>query len=262
MTETRERIIEATSALFMQRGYAGSGLKQISEASTSPIGSLYHHFPGGKGELAAETLRASGRAYQAIVEAVLDSTTDIVDAMRVAFDAAAETLRASDYADACPIATVALEVASSDEPLRQVTEEIFAGWLDALADRFAAAGIDESGRASSRSCSSPPSKAASCSAASPRTPAGWRSSARPSPPSSPPRSTRRDSGRPSSVRANPHLVRVRTTETGLRYRVGAEARSPPAARTPSSPTSSPSISATPPPAAARPARRTAAAMSS
>jgi AcrR family transcriptional regulator len=106
------------------------------------VGSLYHHFPGGKAELAAETLRRSGRAYGELVGAVLDSVDDIGDAVRVAFVAAGDTLRASGYADACPIATVALEVASSDDELRRVTEEIFSEWRSMLAARFEAAGIE------------------------------------------------------------------------------------------------------------------------
>src|SRR3954470_12522522 len=101
----------------MERGYAASGLKEISKAGTAPIGSLYHFFPGGKEELAAETLRAAGAAYQALVEAVIDEYDDVAAGIGACFDGAVETLRATDYADACPIATVALEVASSDEQL-------------------------------------------------------------------------------------------------------------------------------------------------
>lgn len=139
---TRERIIEATTALFMARGFAGSGLKQIATASGAPIGSIYHSFPGGKAELAAETLRSSGRAYMALVGAVLDAAPDIVTGVADCFTGAAALLRATDYADACPIATVALEVASSDEALRQITAEVFAGWHDALATRFASGGVE------------------------------------------------------------------------------------------------------------------------
>src|SRR5581483_8681139 len=91
---TRERIIEASTALFMQRGFHASGLKQISAASAAPIGSLYHFFPGGKEELAAETLRASGAAYQALVEAVFDGAPDLVSGVRDCFEGAAATLRA------------------------------------------------------------------------------------------------------------------------------------------------------------------------
>jgi AcrR family transcriptional regulator len=142
LSTTRERIIQASSALFMQRGYSASGLKQISESSAAPIGSLYHFFPGGKEELAAETLRSSGAAYQALVEGVFDAAPDIVSGVRDCFAGAAEVLRATDYADACPIATVALEVASSDEALRLVTKEIFESWLRSAAARFERAGID------------------------------------------------------------------------------------------------------------------------
>ena len=141
MTTTKERIVTATAALFQRQGYTGSGLKQISVESGAPFGSVYHHFPGGKEELAAEALRWSGAGYQLLVEAVIDGCPDIVTGIETMFAAAAETLRQTDYADACPIATVALEVASTNDELRQVTAEIFDRWLDAATDRLSAAGI-------------------------------------------------------------------------------------------------------------------------
>lgn len=141
MAGTRQRIVEASAALFMQKGYAGSGLKQISADSAAPFGSLYHFFPGGKEELAAETLHWSGRAYQHLVEAVIDDAPDIVSGVRDCFEGAAVAMELSGYSDACPIAVVALEVASTNEPLRRVTEEIFHNWLEAIASRLAAAGI-------------------------------------------------------------------------------------------------------------------------
>jgi hypothetical protein len=79
-----------------------------------------------------------------LVEAVLDSAPDIVAGVRNCFEGAAEVLRATDYADACPIATVALEVASSDDRLRQVTAEVFEAWLGSAAARLERAGITSS----------------------------------------------------------------------------------------------------------------------
>jgi AcrR family transcriptional regulator len=143
MPTTRDRIIATSAAVFMRRGYTGSGLKQIVADSDATIGSLYHFFPGGKEELAAATLRSSGAAYQALVEAVFDAfADDAVAGVRACFEGAAETLRASDYADACPIATVALEVASTDEGLRQVTADVFERWLRSAASRLEAGGVD------------------------------------------------------------------------------------------------------------------------
>ncbi len=52
-------------------------------------------------------------------------------------------LVATDYADACPIATVALEVASTNEPLREATAEVFEMWTVAATKRFGDAGISE-----------------------------------------------------------------------------------------------------------------------
>ena len=138
---TRQRIIEASAALFMRQGLAASGLKQIAQEGAAPIGSLYHFFPGGKAELAAETLRASGAAYQALVEGVFDAASDVASGVRACFEGAAAVLQASDFADACPIATVALEVASTDEHLRIVTAEVFAGWLQATKRRLEDEGI-------------------------------------------------------------------------------------------------------------------------
>jgi AcrR family transcriptional regulator len=141
MAGTRQRIIEAAAVSFMQKGYAASGLKKISTDSAATFGSLYHFFPGGKDELAAETLRWSGRAYQHLVVGVIDGAPDIVSGVRSCFEGAAVALELSGFADACPIAVVALEVASTDEPLRQVTAEIFAEWLEAIESRLAAGGI-------------------------------------------------------------------------------------------------------------------------
>ena len=60
------------------------------------------------------------------------------------FLGAAETLRQTDYADACPIETVALEVASTNEPLRKATAAVFESWIAAGTQRLSAAGIAES----------------------------------------------------------------------------------------------------------------------
>lgn len=144
-TDTRERIINASAELFARQGYAGTGVKQIVAAAHAPFGSIYHHFPGGKEQIGAETIRSSGALYGLLIEAVIDPAPDLVSGIRDFFAGAAEHLRDSDYADACPIATVALEVASTSEPLRQATDEVFESWLAAIGERFRAGGIAEEG---------------------------------------------------------------------------------------------------------------------
>ncbi len=142
-TPTRQRIVEAGSELLRVKGYTGTGVKEIVAAAQAPFGSLYHHFPGGKEQLGEEVIRHSGGLYGALVPLIFDAAPDVVTGVRMFFAGAAENLEETGWADACPIATVALEVASTSEPLRQATAEVFTSWIDALAPRFAAAGLED-----------------------------------------------------------------------------------------------------------------------
>jgi AcrR family transcriptional regulator len=142
-TPTRERIVVAGAELLRVKGYTGTGVKEIVAAAEAPFGSLYHHFPGGKEQLGEEVIRYSGAIYAQLVPAVFDAAPDVVTGVRMFFAGAGEHLEESGWADACPIATVALEVASTSEPLRTATAEVFESWIAALAPRFAAAGLPD-----------------------------------------------------------------------------------------------------------------------
>ena len=143
MAGTRERIIDSSAELFRRQGYAGTGVKQIAAMASAPFGSLYHFFPGGKEQLGQEVIRWSGGLYLELFATIAMQAPDPVTAIGDFFAGAAETLRDTDYADACPIATVALEVASTNEPLREATAEVFDSWIDASSAYFAAAGIPQ-----------------------------------------------------------------------------------------------------------------------
>ena len=154
MAGTRERILEASGELFRRQGLTGTGIKQILDEAGAPFGSLYHHFPGGKEQLAAETIRRAGAHFGDLVAQKLLAEPDLVSGLRTAFRDAGATLEATDYADACPIETVALEVASTNDRLRRATNDVFEGWLASCAGRLEAAGV-EGGFMLSRAARSP-----------------------------------------------------------------------------------------------------------
>jgi AcrR family transcriptional regulator len=134
-------LIEAGAELFARQGYAGTAVKQIVESAAAPFASMYHFFPDGKQELAAETIRWSGAIYGQLIDVFYPEGTDPIAATRNFFEGAADTVRDSNYADACPIATVALEVASVSEPLRQATAEVFESWLAKIDVHLMGAGL-------------------------------------------------------------------------------------------------------------------------
>ncbi|WP_431983241.1 TetR/AcrR family transcriptional regulator [Streptomyces qinglanensis] len=151
-SDTRTRIQGAAAVLFRRYGYAATGLKRIAAEAGAPFGSIYHFFPGGKQQVAEQMIRTSGTEYGRMVLALLDSTPDPVESVVHAFDAAAKDLAAADYADACPIGTMALETASSNEVLRVATAEVFEEWVG-TATRWFGRWVAEPGTARSLACS-------------------------------------------------------------------------------------------------------------
>ena len=141
MVTTRDRIVTATGELFRRHGYNGTSLKQVTVAARAPFGSLYHSFPGGKEELGEAVILTSGRAYGELFEAIYDQAAGPVEAVTDFFEGAAQVLVETDYVDACPIGTVALEVASTNDRLRRATATVFAGWERLAVDRLVAAGV-------------------------------------------------------------------------------------------------------------------------
>ena len=141
MATTRDRLVETSAELFRKQGYAATGVKRIVTDAQAPFGSLYHFFPGGKEQLGAEAIRVSGALYELLIPAVFDTAPDLVTGVRNFFAGAAEHLRETDYADACPIATIALETSSSSETLRQACADVFERWIAAGAARHEDAGL-------------------------------------------------------------------------------------------------------------------------
>jgi AcrR family transcriptional regulator len=141
MADTRARIVTATAELFRRQGYNGTSVKQVIAAAGVPFGSLYHFFPGGKDELAEVTIATSGQAYQELYEAIADAASDPASAVTDFFEGAAAVLVGTGYADACPIGTVALEVASTNDRLRRATGAVFDGWVESMTSRLRAAGV-------------------------------------------------------------------------------------------------------------------------
>jgi TetR/AcrR family transcriptional repressor of lmrAB and yxaGH operons len=70
---TRTRLIAAMADALQRRGLHGVGLNEILSDAQAPKGVLYHHFPGGKTELAIAAIRA-------IVERIISSLDQVLAA--------------------------------------------------------------------------------------------------------------------------------------------------------------------------------------
>lgn len=138
---TRERFLTAATGLFRRQGYSGTGLKQIVTESQAPLGSLYHFFPGGKQDLALQVISRTSERYQQLLDRVFSEAADIGQAAITWFNWAARALEETDFADGCPIGTVACEVASSNEALREASRAVFDCWQSRVATELIGAGV-------------------------------------------------------------------------------------------------------------------------
>lgn len=148
--QTRQRMIEATERLLRRDGYAATGWRTVVEEAGAPWGSAYHHFPGGKEQLAAEAVELGGAhvlaALDAAINSAMDSARDAAaspaDGVRRWFTLAARNLAHSGFADGCPVATVALETAPGSERLSQACGAAIRSWETRLSEEFVRAGAD------------------------------------------------------------------------------------------------------------------------
>jgi len=139
---TRQRLVTAAAELFRQQGYAATGIKAILTAAGAPYGSLYHFFPGGKAELGRAVIEEGGVAYRALVESFYPDDVDPVDATEQFFEGGADLLESTGFADACPIATIAGEIADTHDAMRAAAAAAFDSWLATLATHFVGHGAD------------------------------------------------------------------------------------------------------------------------
>ena len=133
-SDTRQRLIDAMTDALQRRGLHGSGLSELLAAAQAPKGVLYHHFPGGKTELAVAAVHATTERLCAMLDQRMASGDPAV-ALMLWIEGAQKRLAASGYERGCPLATIALETTAADIDIRAALAAGFA----AVRERIAAA---------------------------------------------------------------------------------------------------------------------------
>jgi len=134
-TPTRERLIQSMGSALQRHGLHGVGLSEILEDAGAPKGGLYHHFPGGKAELAVAAIEAQVAAICSQLDHLLPAAPDLVSALEHWNARAQQQLADSSFQLGCPLATVALESNPDDVAIRKALADGFA----AIRARLAAA---------------------------------------------------------------------------------------------------------------------------
>jgi TetR/AcrR family transcriptional repressor of lmrAB and yxaGH operons len=136
---SRAARIESAALLFRRQGYAATGVNQILAAADVKAGSLYHHFPDGKAELAAAVVDGVGADIEKLLNRFLTSETPAAVVVERWIDLLAAGL-AGDGRDGCPIEPIATESVHASDQVRAASARAFSRWCDAVAARLRADG--------------------------------------------------------------------------------------------------------------------------
>ena len=139
--DTRTRMLEATARLLQHRGYHGTSLSSILEASGAPRGSLYFHFPGGKDQLVVEATRIAVDETTRELREIFEATDNPARGVRAFVEAAARIMRETDYTFGCPVAPVILDATSDLAELAELCRQAFEEWVGLMQQSFVEAGI-------------------------------------------------------------------------------------------------------------------------
>ena len=138
----RQAIVRAAVVLFRKQGFAATGLAEILERSGAPKGSLYHYFPGGKGELGEAAVRQAGATVTHTLAQLSDEAPSAAELIRRYVDLLAMWMKKSNWRDGCPITTTLLETAYDLPPVAAAGREAFADWAAVLGEALEREGVD------------------------------------------------------------------------------------------------------------------------
>ena len=142
---TRERILRAGVRQFQAVGYHGTGVAMILAEAHAPKGCFYHHFPGGKEQLAVEAVVWLAQEVNAFLDRLAASGANgTAMALGVARHATAG-LHHADTMRGSLIAVLAAETVPGPPAIRAALDRAIAGWADRLGAGFAREGAADSG---------------------------------------------------------------------------------------------------------------------
>ncbi len=139
-SDSRERMVASAASLIGTRGVNATSFSDVVTDSGAPRGSIYHHFPDGKSQLAGDALRwTSARvlAFQAAGE--FATGADVLERFIGMWRG---VVASSAGRSGCVVAGVALDTDSGDGMgLLDVVRATFRQWIELLTGQLEAVGL-------------------------------------------------------------------------------------------------------------------------
>ncbi|MGL6209484.1 MAG: TetR/AcrR family transcriptional regulator [Paracoccaceae bacterium] len=111
---TRNRLITTAALLFRQKGYHATGLAEVLATAQVPKGSLYHHFPEGKSDLARAAADWTATEIMRIIDDAFRPASDFANGAATLCYKLAKLYDLQATATTCPISALLFDGPESE----------------------------------------------------------------------------------------------------------------------------------------------------
>jgi AcrR family transcriptional regulator len=138
-SDSRSKMLRSAASLIASRGVNATSFSDVLAISGAPRGSIYHHFPHGKNQMAQEAVRLTGAWVLARQQAAdgapaAEVLSNFIDLWR-------QVVLASGGTSGCAVAGVAIDSGPADIELMDVVRATFRSWSELLTRQLEAAGV-------------------------------------------------------------------------------------------------------------------------
>ncbi|MDP9282382.1 MAG: TetR/AcrR family transcriptional regulator [Chloroflexota bacterium] len=138
-SDSRERMVRSAASLIRSRGLNATSFSEVLAESGAPRGSIYHHFPQGKEQLAEDAIRWTSERVLAHLRA--GAAVRASDVLKRFIAMWRQVVVASGGSAGCVVAGVAIDTEASEAGQIDVVRSTFRSWVKVLAEQLEAVGV-------------------------------------------------------------------------------------------------------------------------
>ena len=125
---TKDRLIRAAANLFRNKGYHGVGLNELLVEAKAPKGSLYHHFPNGKADLALASATWASDQMLRLIASSFDPADTFAAGATTLCHKLAKLFDSAGKWSGCPVSATLFE-GPENEDFHTHAAHLFQGWI-------------------------------------------------------------------------------------------------------------------------------------
>ncbi|MEA2667827.1 MAG: hypothetical protein QOJ33_761, partial [Chloroflexota bacterium] len=138
-TDSRGSMVRSAASLIRSRGMSATSFSEVLADSGAPRGSIYHHFPDGKRQLAEDAISWTSERVLAHLRAGNPrSPSDVLERFIAMWRQVVVT---SSATAGCVVAGVAIDTGPNETGVMDIVRATFRSWEAALAEQLEAVGV-------------------------------------------------------------------------------------------------------------------------